>query len=114
MQEASSLFLGVEQCLLSFRAEHLEGVKNVAADWLRCQHVSETEWHVHPRVTRRRLGMPLVDLFTSQANAQLPRFFSQILSPGAEGTDALQSPWPPGLLYAFPSLQLIPLVLKKV
>lgn len=56
----------------------------------------------------------MVDLFRSNTNHQTSRFFSQFLMPGMEGVDALQSSWPPGLLYAFPPLAIISKVFHKL
>lgn len=105
MGEASRLFQWAERHVLSIRAEHLAGIHNIAADWLSRQQVADTEWQLHPEVfhlVTEQLGDPLVDLFAMPNNTQLPRFFTRHLAPGAEGVDALQNPWPQGLLYAFP------------
>lgn len=43
-----------------------------------------------------------------------PTFLHQVSSPGSRGTNALCSPWPSGLRYAFPPLPLILAVIRKV
>ncbi len=55
-----------------------------------------------------------VDLFTSQANAQCPLFFSLACDNAPLGVDALAHPWPNALLYAFPPLSLISPTLARV
>lgn len=59
-------------------------------------------------------GTTAVDLFASSENHQMSRFFFQFPTPGAEGVDALRIPWPPGLLYTFPLLAIIPKVIQKL
>lgn len=75
------------------------------------------EWHLLPAIFREvtlRFGTPAVDLFASSDKHQTSRFFSRFTSLGAEGMDALQSPWPLGLLYAFPPLAIISKVVRKL
>lgn len=79
--------------------------------------VDHAGWSLHPSVFQeiaRRFGMPNVDLFASLANAQVSRFFVRFPALRAEGVDALRSPWPRGLLYAFPPTPLLPRVIRKV
>ncbi len=52
-----------------------------------------------------------VDLFTTSTNAHFPLFFSLSHSP-LKG-DALTSHWPAARLYAFPTINILPLVLCK-
>ncbi|XP_058021197.1 S1 RNA-binding domain-containing protein 1 isoform X2 [Ahaetulla prasina] len=117
MKEARILFLWVERNLLSLTAEHISGVSNVQADWLSRQVIDQAEWRLHPDLFNdlsRRFGTPLVDMFATRQNTQLPRFFSRFPDPLAEGVDALRSPWPEGLLYAFPPLSIIPRVVRWI
>lgn len=79
MLEAMRLGLWVERHLSSLKAEHISSVANVQADWLSCQHLDHVEWHLHPQIFRElvaHFGTPEVDLFATQANAKLPRFFT--------------------------------------
>lgn len=54
-----------------------------------------------------------MDIFATLAKAHLLRFYTRFLASGVEGVDALKSPWPLGLLYAFPPLPLFPRVIRK-
>lgn len=38
-----------------------------------------------------QMGMPVMDLFATSLNAQIPRFLSRTILQGAEGIDALQT-----------------------
>lgn len=61
-----------------------------------------------------RFRTPVIDLFASPSNAQLPRFISHYLCPLAEDHNALRCHCPPDLLYAFPPIPLIPRVVWKM
>lgn len=101
MKEATFFFHWAKRHLASVRAEHLTGVRNLAADWLSRQDLSEGEWSLHPaafKLVMERFSLPILDLFASQDSAQTPRFFSRSMDSGAEGTDALTMDWLPGLL----------------
>ncbi len=63
-----------------------------------------TDWH-------RQHERAEVDLFTTSTNAHCPLFFSLSHSP-LKG-DALTSHWPAARLYAFPTINILPLVLCK-
>lgn len=111
MKEATLLLQWAKKNLLSLRAEHLVGEANTAADWLSQQQLKDLEWQLNPSVfqqTMDRFGLPEMELFTSKANTQLPRFISGTPNPAAEGVDALQCPWIWDLLYTFPPVQLLP------
>nr|XP_056713104.1 RNA-binding protein 33 [Euleptes europaea] len=116
-REAVKLFRWAQFKVLSIRAEHIKGALNVEADWLSRQQVNEGEWSLDQdsfRLITQKFGLPEVDLFTSSDNSKLPRFFSRFFHPDAERIDALLSPWPRTLLYAFPPLPIIPKVLRKI
>ena len=106
-----------EANLLSLKAEYIQGTLNVRADWLSRQTLQEAEWALNPRTfseISRRFGKPLVDLFATDRNRQVPRFFSRYPHPEAEATNALVTIWPKELLYAFPPLPLLPRVLRRI
>ncbi len=72
-------------------------------------------WRLHPesvRMIRNLYGRAEVDLFATSEKALCPLFFSLSHSP-LEG-DALTSCWPAARLYAFHSIQILPLVLYKI
>lgn len=116
-KEALLLFAWAEEYLEGLRAEHVRGLDNVQADWLSRETVSPGEWALHPdsfaRITDRFV-VPIVDLFASHQNRQVPRFFSRYYHPEAEGLDVLTEKWPKGLLYAFPPIPLFPRVLRNI
>nr|XP_056702553.1 UPF0606 protein KIAA1549 homolog [Euleptes europaea] len=115
--EAIAIFSWAQIHLKSIRAEQIKGALNIQADWLSRQTVDEGEWsldHDAFQLIISKFGIPQVDLFASDTNAKLPRFYTRYVHQSAEGTDALTSPWPKGLMYAFPSLPIIPKVLRKV
>ncbi|XP_070591368.1 CUE domain-containing protein 1 isoform X2 [Erythrolamprus reginae] len=117
MEETSRLFNWAETHLASLTAEHIAGVSNIKADWLSRATLDPSEWRLDPELFKQltqRFGVPLVDLFATSQNAQLERFFTRFPDPRAEGTNALWAPWPPGLLYAFPPVNLVPRVVEKI
>ncbi|XP_058037816.1 uncharacterized protein LOC131197588 [Ahaetulla prasina] len=117
MTETLTLGHWAEFNLLSLRASHISGTANVRADALSRQQIDQAEWKLDPALFQKislRFGLPKVDLFATPSNHQLPRFFARFPSPGAEAVDALRSPWPLELLYAFPPLPLIPKVIRKL
>lgn len=86
------------------------------ADWLSRATVDHVEWRLHLTLFQELMehfGRVAVDLFATQDNTQLLRLFARFAIPGAGGVDALCSPRPWELLYAFPSLPLIPKVVRK-
>ncbi|XP_039207466.1 uncharacterized protein LOC120311711 [Crotalus tigris] len=105
--EALDLGLWAESNLESISVEHISGEANRQADSLSRATVDHSEWRLDPALFKEiliRFGQPQVDLFTSPTNSQLPRYFTRFPSPGVEGTDAVCSKWPKGLLYSFPPL----------
>ncbi|XP_039200074.1 uncharacterized protein LOC120308279 [Crotalus tigris] len=117
MLEALDLGLWAESKLKSICAEHISGEANQQADSLSRVTVNHSEWRLDPALfleISRWFGQPQVDLFASEANSHLPRYFTRFLSLGVEGTDALCSRWPKELLYAFPPLPLIQATIHNV
>ncbi|XP_058020134.1 uncharacterized protein LOC131188700 isoform X1 [Ahaetulla prasina] len=117
MAEADRLCRWAERNVISIRAEHIAGIDNVRADWLSRAPLDPAEWRLDPELFKeivRRFGQPVIDLFASPANHQLPRYFSRSPAPGAEGVNALRLPWPRGLLYAFPPMAILPRVIGRI
>ncbi|XP_058025462.1 uncharacterized protein LOC131191375 [Ahaetulla prasina] len=107
LQEAFRLDLWAEAHLASLKADHISGVTNIMADSLSRNTIDQSEWALVPSLFNdlsARFGLPQVDLFSSTYNHQLPQYFTRFPSRGVEAVDALRSPWPQGLLYAFPPL----------
>lgn len=112
-REARTFLLWAEQNLASIRAEHVLGIESVLADLLSRKDLDQSEWCLHSRVFQQLFddfGPLSVDLFASRENCHLPRYFTRERDPQAEGIDILHSSWPPGTLYAFPSIKLQPRV----
>ena len=57
---------------------------------------------------------PVLDLFASRLNYQLPRYVSWIPDPNAVGADAFTLDWGTQYNYAFPPFSLIPEVVQKL
>lgn len=97
--------------------QYIPGDENDEADRLSRWMVKDpTGWQLHPAVFARiqaRWGPLSVDLFASETNRLLPRFFSWIFSSKAEGVDCLRHSWPPKS-FAHPTPALIGRVLSKV
>lgn len=108
-------------------AAHLPGADNKLADALSREtstiqdkpriRGSSVEWHLNPVVCRtlfNRLQRPLIDLFASSSNNQLPTFCSWGNDPKAFAQDAMTISWDMTLAYAFPPIALVPRVLDKL
>lgn len=114
--EAKRLGLWAERHLQSLTAEHISGASNVQAGWLSRTAIDHSEWCLHLSLFKdliAHFGIPEVDMFANQQNAQL-RLFSRFPTLRAEGVDVLLSPWPQELLYAFPPLSLLPRLVRKI
>ena len=113
---AHRLLVWCDSRFLSLTACHVPGLHNSAADLLSRGPLRYSEWSLHPWVVGQiwdLFGAPVADLFASEENKKSPMFFSLSGRPTL-GLDAFAHPWPQGLLYAFPPLELIPLVLARV
>ena len=109
------------------RAAHLPGAENKLADALSRKSSqivdkprirgSSVEWHLNPIVCQtifNRLHRPLIDLFASSQNHQLPTYCSWQHDPAAYAQDAMAISWNMTLAYAFPPIALIPRILEKL
>lgn len=117
MLEAEILLSWAERNVLSLTADHISGVDNARANWLSRELIGPAEWQLHPNLFREAtlwFGSPVIDLFASQLNAQLPCYMTRHPCLTAENYNALRCPWPAGLLYAFPPIPLIPRVIRKL
>lgn len=96
--------------------EYVPGEQNAEADRLSRWTVHDvTGWQLHPAVFARildRWGPLSIDLFASETNRLLPRFFSWIYSAQAEGIDCFRHRWPPRA-FAHPTPSLVGRVLRK-
>ena len=111
------LFAWCQRHKVTLQARHLPGKENTIADLLSRLQGAPTEWSLSPLVIPliwQVFGQPTVDLFASEANAQLPVFCALSPGGGVWRIDAFSFPWLPALAYAFPPFALIPRVLAKV
>ena len=117
-REVSLIFLWAENHVPCISAIFIPGVDNLQADFLSRQTLSPGEWSLHPQIFQvicQRWGMPDVDVMASRFNKKLDRFMSRTRDPMACGADALVCPWHQfKLLYAFPPLQLLPRLLRRI
>ncbi|XP_060547192.1 uncharacterized protein LOC117673540 [Pantherophis guttatus] len=91
MAEALQLGLWAEEHLNSIKADHISGSANIQADALSRNLMDHREWSIPPDLfleISARFGTPLVDLFASSANHQVPRYFSRYPEPRAETLSA--------------------------
>ena len=82
---------------LDVRAVHIPGAKNILADALsRPEAPPPTEWQLCPEVFQGlclQFGTPLIDLFATCLNHQLPTYVSPVPDPQAWALDALSLEW---------------------
>jgi hypothetical protein len=74
------------------------------------------DWHVHPFVfwaIAARWGIPMINLFTSNASKQTQRFYSWDASDNP-GVNTLSQRWDFPLMYANPPITLLKRVVKKL
>ena len=105
------------QLNITLRAEFIPGVQNSRADALSRQFASPLEWQLNPAIVQwvfNVLDRPLIDLFATAANAQLPTFCTRFPDPQAYFVDSLRMDWTGMFGYAFPPISLIPLVLQRI
>jgi hypothetical protein len=104
---------------ISLSARHIPGNRNVLADRLSRPGLAiSTEWKLDPQVFRevaQQTWYPLVDLFATRWNNQVPQFVSPFPDKKAMATDALGLDW--DLLerpYLFPPAAIIQRCLEKI
>jgi hypothetical protein len=104
---------------ISLSARHIPGNRNVLADRLSRPGLAiSTEWKLDPLIFReitRQTWYPLVDLFATRWNNQVPQFVSPFPDKKALATDALDLDW--NLLerpYLFPPTAIIQKCLEKI
>lgn len=78
LDEAMALTSWVEKHRVSLLAQHISGSENIQVDWLSHSPIDQAEWCLHPALFMElTFRVPLVDLFVSPDNAQLPCYFSR-------------------------------------
>ena len=86
-------------------AIHVPGKWNRTADGKSRMFHHSIEWMLDHNLFKqitKHLGLPVVDLFASQVNHQIPQSVSWRPEPGAIATDAFNVPWDFPLSYLFP------------
>lgn len=94
MDEARLLGPWAETHLSSIRADHISGSANVQADSLSRRLVDQGEWSISPSLFQEiaaKFGTPVLDLFASRTNHQVPHYFARFLDLRAEAMDDLCS-----------------------
>ena len=99
---------------------HIAGHLNALAD-LASRHgqVVPSEWSLAEHtfqwvVMESPFGPPTLDMFANRINHRLRRYMSPCPDPEAVAIDALSSPWPNEVVYAFPPTCLLPPLLKRL
>ena len=99
-------------------AAHISGILNVEADQESKKSKLSTEWKLHESVyayIQKYLDFyPLVDLFASRINAQLPRVFAYRPDPKPEVIYAFCVSWHNLSFYCFPPFSCIGKALQKL
>jgi hypothetical protein len=118
-KEVQRLLLWCKNQEITLEARHIPGKLNVLADKLsRPGKAVSTEWHLDPHVFKqitRQTWLPMVDLFATRWNTQLPQFISPFPDQRALEMDALSLDWETvDLPYLFPPTALIPICLQRI
>ncbi|XP_073419082.1 uncharacterized protein [Dendrobates tinctorius] len=98
-------------------ALHIRGKDNVKADFLSRKALKQGEWALNRDIyhqTVHRWGQPEVDLFATRENRKEKSFCSLNPRENPLAVDALLIRWNFSLAYAFPPLNLLPLVVRKI
>jgi hypothetical protein len=118
LEATKGLYQWTEQHRVQIRSRHIPGRLNVIADGLsRAGQVQQTEWKLEPRVVRAlwlHWDKPLIDLFATRENRQLPLYVSPIPDPQAIAVDALSMSWQSLYAYAYPPTAILMKVLTKL
>ena len=97
---------------------HIPGKNNVATDFESRRNQRESEWMLDITFLCEALKClevsPVIDLFASRINKQLPRYVSYHPDPDAEAIDAFTLNWENLIFYTFPPFNVIPTVLAKI
>ena len=102
---------------ITITTEYFPSKLNIIADRESKKKVDSSECKLDPRVFQglvQSMGNPVVDLFSSRLNHQLPQYADWKLDPLSQGTNVKHQDWPQDYLYAFPSFCLISRILQKV
>ena len=116
--ETKLLFYMCRDFQVILLSRHIPGRLNVLADSLSRSHqLLPSEWSLHRQVVAQifhLLGRPMVDLFATRFNHQLPLYVSPVMDPRAMALDAMSFSWDALDAYAFPPFCLLPQILRKI
>lgn len=97
---------------------HIPGKLNTLADMASCLVNDRHEWKLDERIFQQLckvFGTPVIDLFASRLNKQVPSYCSWKPDPGATHLDAFSLSWASfKLSYIFPPFSLIARCLQKL
>jgi hypothetical protein len=114
--EAEKILVKAHQMSVCILPVFIPMGENILADAAsRFQEIPD--WHLYPFMFRAiavRWGLPMIDLFASNASKQTQHFYSWDASDNLEGVDALPQRWDFPLAYAFPPIALLKRVVKKL
>ena len=102
---------------ITITTEYLPSKLNIIADRESREKLDSSEWKLDPRVFQglvQLMGNPVVDLFASRLNHQLPQYIAWRLDSFSQCTDAINQDWSQDYLYASPPFFLINRILHKV
>ncbi|CEG76672.1 hypothetical protein RMATCC62417_11533 [Rhizopus microsporus] len=97
--------------------QHVQGVKNVRADFLGRRKKSLYEWKLPRRLFKMiqaQWGPLKLNAFAIRENTRLPRFWGLQPDPQAEALDAFKQKWLKTGMYLHPPWNLIPKVIRKM
>lgn len=118
LEQAFELFHLLDENQIFVRARHIPGCRNVLADALsRPDKPSPTEWMLNPEafaLIAAQVHRPLLDLFATKQNHQLPVYVSPLPDPAAWAVDAMSLSWENLDAYAFPPPILLTKVVAKI
>jgi hypothetical protein len=116
LEETEKILIRAHQMSVRILPVYIPTGENILADAASCfQEIPD--WQLHPLVFRAisaRWGLPIINLFASNASKQTQRFCSWDASDNPEGVNALSQRWDFPLAYAFPSVALLKRVVKKL
>ena len=120
MRLAFRIWKLAEQLKVTIVPRHIAGQRNVLADLASRQgQVLPTEWTLTDKAFRwlcksSPWGPPTLELFGNRCNHLLPRFVSPCQDSQATLIDAIETPWPAEVLYAYPPPFLLSQLLLRL
>ena len=101
------------------QCSYLPGIHNYEADSASRILNERTEWMLHPSLFRQICShfriKPVIDLFASRLNKQLPRFYLFTPDPFTEHVDAFTIEWlHTNIYYMFPPFNLLNRAMQKI